>query len=205
MINTLYNVYIINQIDQLKDCPTFLIDQYQWEKNNRPQAFGQMALLENYGLIISMTAMERNPLRRYTRDNDPVYKDSALEAFLNFAPDDFDKGYLNFEMNANGALLSQFGVKGNRESVNTLTSYCTSCDAYMEEDSWNVLLKIPMELICDLYSIKPLRKDDIFTCNFYKISEDASIEHYASYAPIDNPIPDFHLPQFFAKAIIVSN
>ena len=203
VINTLYNVCSIKKIDQLKDCPTFLIDQHQWEKNDRPQAFGQMALLEDYGFIITMTAMERNPLRRYTQDNDPVYKDSGLEAFLNFAPESLDERYLNFEMNANGALLSQFGNRGNREKVNILTSYRTSCTAYMEENSWHILLKIPMELICDLYSIKPLKINDTFTCNFYKISEDASIEHYASYAPIDSPKPDFHLPQFFAKAIIV--
>ncbi|HBA63413.1 MAG TPA: hypothetical protein DCZ20_06120, partial [Lachnospiraceae bacterium] len=29
------------------------------------------------------------------------------------------------------------------------------------------------------------------------------IEHYASYAPISAPEPDFHLPEFFAKAILV--
>ncbi len=39
----------------------------------------------------------------------PVYKDSCLEAFLNFAPEDLEKGYLNFEVNANSALLNGFG------------------------------------------------------------------------------------------------
>jgi len=198
-------VRIIKEIDQLKDCPTFLIDQYQWTKNYRPQAFGQMALLENYGFVISMTAIEKNPLRIYTKDNDPVYKDSALEAFLNFDLDNFDKGYLNFEMNANGALISQFGVKGKRKNVNYFTSCRAFCEATIEDNSWNVLLKIPMELICDLYKIEPLTIGDSFTCNFYKISEDPSIEHYSSFAPIDSKKPNFHLPQLFAKAIIVSN
>jgi len=200
----LYNVSIIKEINQLKGCPIFLIDQYQWSKDYRPQAFGQMALLENYGLIISMTAMESNSLRRYKEDNDPVYKDSALEAFMDFAPKKPQQNYFNFEMNANGALLSQFGVKGNREQVQKVTSYRAVCEATIEKDSWNVLLKIPMELICDLYKREPLNVGDSFTCNFYKISEDPSIEHYASFAPIDSRIPDFHLPQYFAQAIIVT-
>ncbi len=199
----IYHVNKINNINQLKDCPTFHIDQYQWTKDYKPKAFGQMALLHNYGFVISMTAMETNPLRRYIEDNDPVYKDSGLEAFLNFTPDNVDNVYLNFEMNANGALLSHFGVKGNREQVNNLTAYRTYCEAFIEENSWNVLLMIPMELICELYQVKPFDIGDSFTCNFYKISEDVSIEHYASFAPIDSLKPDFHLPQFFTKAIIV--
>lgn len=198
-----YEVKVINNIDELKDCPTFLIDQYQWTKEYKPEAFGQMALLENYGLVISMTAIESNPLRTYKEDDDPVYKDSALEAFLNFLPEDIEFGYMNFEMNANGALLGGFGVKPNRSRIKELTQLSASCNSVINEQSWNAILKIPMELISELYHIKPLSKGDIFTCNFYKIAEDPSIEHYASYARINNPTPNFHLPQFFAKAIIV--
>ena len=96
-------------------------------------------------------------------------------------------------------------VKGNREQVQKVTLYCAVCEATIEKDSWSVLLKIQMELICDLYMREPLNVGDSFTCNFYKTSEDPSIEHYASFAPIGNRIPDFHLPQFFAQAIIVSD
>ena len=41
-----------------------------------------------------------------------------------------------------------------------------------------------------------------FYCNFYKIAQTPEIEHYASWSPIDNPTPNFHLPVFFAKAQI---
>lgn len=112
------------------------------------------------------------------------------------------EGYMNFEMNANSALLSGFGVKPNRKRIRDLTDLRASCDVRIDENSWNAVLKVPMELICDIYNIKPLGKGDSFTCNFYKICEDPSIEHYASFSPINNPTPNFHLPQFFAKAII---
>ncbi len=161
-----------------------------------------MCLLAGYGLVISMTALEREPLRRYTQDDDPVYKDSALEGFFDFAPGKPETGYLNFEMNSNGALLSEYGGNGNRRAVKECTPWRACCEAVREEEQWSVLLRIPMELICDLYGRAPLAVGDTFTCNFYKISEDPVLEHYASCYPIISPVPNFHLPEFFGHAII---
>jgi len=45
----------------------------------------------------------------------------------------------------------------------------------------------------------------MFFCNFYKIAESAGIEHYGAYHPIPVETPNFHLPQHFAKAIIVGS
>lgn len=197
-----YQVKIIKSMEQLKNCPVFCVDNYQWTKEYRPQTYGQMALLEDYGLVITMTTLEVEPLRRYTLDDSPVYKDSCMEAFLNFAPEDMEKGYINFEMNSNGAMLSGFGKDRNRKRLNQITSYHAICEAKIDEKSWSIILRIPMELIFDVYQKDVLKAGDIFTCNFYKISEDPSIEHYASYSPIESTIPNFHLPNFFSKAII---
>jgi hypothetical protein len=184
------------------ECEIFHIDHYQWLNSYKPKAYGQMAFIKDVGFVISMTAIEKNPLRIYTENADPVFKDSGLEAFLNFAPDSLEDRYINFEMNANGALLSAFGDNKNRKKLSQLTSFQATCRAKIEEDSWSILLEIPMELICDLYQIPFLHKGDYFTCNFYKISEDPRIEHYASYAPINSMKPNFHLPEFFVKAVI---
>lgn len=158
-----------------------------------------MAMLKDDGFIILMTAIEKNPLRRYSKDDDPVYKDSALEAFLNFNPER-GQDYLNFEMNANGAILSGFGRGRNRRRVADITKYRATCTAEISEASWNVILKIPMELIRDVYQLDSIEAGSKITCNFYKICEDPQFEHYASYAPIMNDIPDFHLPEFFSEA-----
>lgn len=195
-------VKTINTIEQIKDCPVFQINHQMWTKKVSPKAYGQIAYLENYGIIIGMTAQESNPLRTHTKKDSPVYQDSALEAFLDFAPQQPEKGYFNFEMNANGAMLSEFGVSKKRKKLSGLTSFTADCSARIEENSWSVLLKIPLELINDFYGITSLQQGDMFACNFYKISEDPSIEHYISYSPIDNPTPNFHLPKYFATAII---
>ncbi|NLK27654.1 MAG: hypothetical protein GX306_04835 [Clostridiales bacterium] len=197
-----YEINLIQSIKQLKECPTFEINHFLWRNVYRPKAFGQMAMLENYGFVVSMSAMEKDPLRRYTQDEDPVYMDSGLEAFLNFNPK-AGKDYFNFEMNANGAILSGFGPGRNRKRVVDITEYRPICTAEIYEESWSVLLKIPMELIQDVYGIGPLGLGDIITCNFFKISEDPQYEHYVSYAPIVSDNPNFHLPEFFGEGIIV--
>ncbi len=76
-------------------------------------------------------------------------------------------------------------------------------NATRKADSWSVLLKVSMEMICNIFSIEPLKTGDSFTCNFYKICESKNPEHYASYAPIVSDRLNFHLPQFFETAVIV--
>lgn len=60
-----------------------------------------------------------------------------------------------------------------------------------------------LKMVCREKNPLHLDVGSSFWCNFYKISEAAEIEHYASYAPIRTEIPSFHLPEFFATADIV--
>lgn len=197
-----YEVKQIKRIDEIVYCNRFDIKHFNWISKYQPEVYGQVGLLEGFGLIISMTVLEKNPLRRYYSDDDPVYKDSAVEVFINILPG-FKSGYCNFEMNANGALLCEFGSTKTRKKIKEITSYKAVCEASIEENKWSIILQIPMKLICDLYPVKPLKKGDYFTCNFYKISEDPTIEHYASYLPVNSATPNFHLPEYFGNAVIL--
>ncbi len=197
----MYLIKRITKMEQISECPVFQIDNYMWTKDYRPKACGQMALLNDTEFMIQMKAFESDPLRRYTKHEDPVYKDSAMEAFLNFSPT-LRNDYFNFEINANGAMLSEFGEGKKRQPVCQLTSLHASCEAEISQDFWQVVLHIPMSLIKELYEKDSFEKGDIITCNFFKISEEPTIEHYASCAPINNPTPNFHLFEFFQSAII---
>lgn len=198
-------MYIINRISKVEDiinCPICSIDHYQWPRKEEPKAYARIGLLEGRGLIVSMTAFEINPLRRFYEENEPVYRDSAMEVFINFNPESMEQKYMNFEMNSLGTMLSQFGTSKDRKWLCDLTEKKGICKATIEEAQWNVLLEIPLDLIREFHDGKGLETGDEISFNCYKISEEPSIEHYGSYAPIDNPVPNFHLPQFFAKAVI---
>lgn len=200
-----YHVRMINTIEDLEQCELFHIDHYQWVEGYQPKAFGRMGLLRDFGLVISMTAMENDPRTTFTNDGDPVYQDSALEAFFNFTPQREIPFYMNFEMNANGAMLNDIGIMGDRRSVYDSVPWRAKCKSKRSADSWSVRLEIPMEMICNIFTIEPFKAGDLFTCNFYKICESKEFEHYASYATIVSEKPNFHLPQFFETAIITED
>lgn len=196
----MYFCKTISDIEELIEVPSISIDHYQWSKEYRPEAHAQMAYLDSYGLIIRLVAYEKNPLRRYKVENDPVYKDSALEFFVSFPP--YKNRYMNFEVNALGTLLSGFGYDGQKRPLSEITKYKVEIKTEILENYWTVLMKIPLELISDVFKITSLKSGDDFKCNFYKISEDKSIEHYASWSEITSDLPNFHLIDFFGKAII---
>lgn len=208
-------VNIITSKEQINNCPKYHINNFQWNCVYKPEAYAQLAYLDKEGFYINMVCIEANPKRIYTNPHDPVCKDSTMEAFFAFVDssnkidDDFvpdnDCMYLNFEMNANGALYAKYG-KGRKPRFHIseeIQSLC-NCKAIIDENSWSVSALIPLELLDELYGIKEFNCGDIFFCNLYKISESSEIEHYASYNPIISDTPNFHLPQFFDKACIVN-
>ena len=92
----------------------------------------------------------------------------------------------------------------------TYRSYFSSEDAarfqpraVIEEDRWSASFHIPLSVLERIYGPVKLEKGSTFYCNFYKISEAADIEHYAAYAPITSPVPSFHMPEYFAEAVLV--
>ena len=65
-----------------------------------PATYGYMGFVPGDGFYIKMVCEEKDPLRAYENDLDPVYRDSAMEAFFMFESEKERSGlatYLNFE------------------------------------------------------------------------------------------------------------
>ena len=134
-----------------------------------------------------------------------VCKDSAVEVFLAFA----EKGkkltnndmYLNFEVNANGAMYAKYGFgRQGRVFLSDEIYKETGVNSVIEKDHWTMSLLIPEKFLKEVCDYLPDGSGKEIYCNFYKISEDPAVEHYISFSPIDSEKPNFHLPVFFAKA-----
>ena len=171
-----YKIKTISSKEEIVNCNRFEIDHVQWHHAiTPPKACGYMGYLKGEGLYVQICTEEHDPLARCTEHHEMVCKDSAVEVFLAFA----EKGkeltnndmYLNFEVNANGAMYAKYGF--GRQGRQFLKEVCD----YLPDGSGK-----------EIY------------CNFYKISEDPAVEHYISFSPIDSEKPNFHLPVFFAKA-----
>lgn len=199
-----YEIHILDKKEKLYNCPLFMIDQFNWGGEYRPKAYGRLAYLADVGFLLEMTCEETNPVCHYTNHFDPVWTDSALEGFFAFNASS-DK-YINFEINSAGAIVASLGSgKTGREDlpldmVSKLS--CTTCKAH---DKWGIHLVIPNALLHHYFGRAFYKEGDTIRMNFFKIAEGNEKQHFASYAPIDYPVPNFHLPEFFATGIFVND
>lgn len=207
----IYQTYMIHSKEELDPCPTFQVDHFLWGSPREPKTFGQMAYLEGEGLYLRMIVQERDPKRELQNHRDMVCKDSAVEAFFAFpdpalrqtAQPTNDVLYLNFEINANGAMYAKTGHGRQGRQFLTKEEYALSgVKATIEPDRWMAEFLMPDSLLRRL-GIRAFQPGDTFFCNFYKIAEDPAIEHYAAFCPIPTETPNFHLPAYFARAEIV--
>lgn len=199
-------IKIINHPDELNTCETFSVGCLLWGTKQIPRTYGRIGFVPEEGFCLTMTCEESSPLRTYTEPNSAVYKDSAMEAFFCFAPDGIlSDTYLNFEMNANGALLAMYGSSRDcRTAFSPDWITQCRCRAAVKENEWTLSLFVPLSILNEIYGELSLKEGSYFSLNFYKLSESPDIEHYASFSPVCAPSPDFHLPQFFERSILVS-
>ena len=185
------------------ELPVFAVEEYVWGGAYRPATWAQMAVVENEGLRVRMTTQEANPRAVYTQNYDPVYKDSCMECFINFAPENETAGYLNCEVNANGAILLGYGV--GREERATLPELGLPVPVVRIEktaDAWSCEYTIPMETIRTIFGIAGLEAGRVVKVNFYKCGDDTAVPHFGSWAPITAAGPDFHRPECFQSLVI---
>lgn len=200
------DVQIIKNKELLETIEPFEIGHLLWGTKRIARTYGYIGLVQEEGFYLKLVCLEKNPLRTYTKDQDPVYKDSAMEAFFQFRGENKASGevYLNFEMNANGALLACYGrKKTDRAPFPAEAIQQMGCKAQVEEDRWSVTLFLPAAVLEQVYGKLEFKEGTVFTCNFYKICESKEKEHYASYEYVESEQPNFHLPEYFAKAQIV--
>ena len=209
----IYPVLTIPGEENIDACMPFQVANIQWNSRVHPVTIGHMGYLPHEGLLVFMKCYEQNPLRTMTQNMDPVCLDSAMEAFFAFperaiaeheayTPDD-NGLYLNFECNANGAMYATYG-HGRQGRTALLPEEFAAARPRVRilPDSWELTFLVPMRLLSRVADIQAFSPGDVFYCNFYKISETPEIEHYLSFSPITSERPNFHLPRFFAKAVI---
>ena len=193
-------IKILKNKEELNNLAPLEITHLLWGTNPSPVLTFILVLFQRMDYV-RMVCEEKDPLRTYTEDFDPVYRDSAMEAFFQFIPE--QEVYLNFEVNANGALLAAYGPSRVYRSYFSKEDMAMfQCLTEIEEDRWTASIRIPLSVLEHIYGALSFKAGDTISCNFYKISETKDVEHYAAYAPILSSTPSFHLPEYFASAIL---
>lgn len=195
-----YKISSIQTPSSIVSVEPFSINYTLWNSTESPVSFGRMGYIPNEAIIVQLQSNQVNPLRTYYEPNSPVYKDSALEFFLQATLD--NPNYLNFEINANGAILIQYGDSQNRTYLSNEQIKICCVHAEIKKESWNVILHIPLTFLTMFYPDLTLQKKHLFRFNLYKICESTEYEHYMSLTSIPTKTPNFHQPQYFADGLL---
>lgn len=143
----------------------------------------------------------------HQNNQDPVYFDSCVEFF--FSPgESAQKGYFNLEMNCGGTMLfhHQEKPRTNRtliseehiQQIEVAHSLPDIVDPEIENDTtWTVEYRIPFSVLTNYHALTNPDAGTVWRANFYKCADQTSHPHWLTWAPIDSPKPDFHLPEYF--------
>ena len=183
---------------RLDDLIPFRVENALWGTEKFPPMYGYIGFIPQDAFYLKLICEEKNPLRVYTEINDPIYRDSVMEAYLMFEPVSSranEENYLNFAVNANGVLHAEYGSRRMYRSYFTEAERVGfECHAEVHENDWTAELKVPVKILEKIYGPLNLGEGSYFTCNFYKISESKEAEHYASYSPISVSYTHLTLP-----------
>ncbi len=177
------------------------IDQYPFGCVYQPKVEFSVWLEEGNGFHVEMICHEKNPKAVYENHGDPVYKDSCLEYFVDFFPSDKVTGYLNFEMNAKGAMLLQYG-KNKYDRVSVLDKLDKKQTSVIKTDCWSVVLFMPLDFIAEIYGKKDFDAGHIIHANAYKCGDDTASRHYGCWNKVTHSKPNFHVPECFGEMMI---
>lgn len=143
-----------------------------------------------------------------TETNGRVWQDSCVEFF--FSPgEDVERGYFNFEANCKGVYLFQYhpsdGSKGSftKEEYDQITiSHSIDRDVTTESSEpeiWTLEYKIPFDILSNYIPVDKPKPGTVWRANLYKCADNTSHPHWITWAPVDHPKPNFHLPEYFGR------
>lgn len=190
--------------------PVATIDHYLWLDNDyRPRVEIRACYSRRY-IYLSFKVFESRIRARFTRFQDPVYKDSCVELFINPFPEKAI-GYVNLEANALGTLLIAVGPDRVRRKAITrqdirgfriIPSVRQPLEGALGKEFWTLEYQLPLRLFEKHYGEK-IAPGHIAQANFYKCGDETERPHYGAWSPVISDRPDFHRPEFFGRFLFL--
>ncbi|MBI0397912.1 carbohydrate-binding family 9-like protein [Cyclobacterium marinum] len=157
-----------------------------------------------YGIFKVEDRYVRSIVQEY---NGNVSGDSCVEFF--FSPDsEKPLSYFNLEINAGGTPLIFYIAKPwddftklGKEDIDQIEiahSLPEVVDPEISEPTtWTIEYRIPISMLKKHSKVTQPKKGTVWKANFYKTGSRTSNPNFLTWSFVDNPKPNFHLPQFF--------
>ena len=141
----------------------------------------------------------------------PVWEDSCVEFF--FTPGtDLSHGYFNLEMNCGGVMLLRHQVVPRQNPIALTAGECAcvriahSLPERVEPEIagpvvWSVEYRLPIAILDRYAPVTPPAPGVKWRANLYKCADKSSHPHWLTWAPVNRPQPDFHVPECFGTLL----
>jgi hypothetical protein len=140
------------------------------------------------------------------KPNDPVFKDSCVEFFVEF---DDDKDYYNCEFNVIGTCKFNYGrAREQRKLIaETSISLINYLAIIQNENHQNTAKRIGWELTL-MIPVKAFSENQLSSLigkkcrgNFFKCGDDLPEPHFLAWNNVEAPSPNFHVPECFGEIV----
>ena len=185
---------------QLREEPWHVIGQLNWPSYPyKPEVHFQI-VHDRKSIYIHYRVQEEFVKAQYVRTNEAVWEDSCVEFFVSF---DGKKSYYNIEFNVLGTGLIGSGSRIKEERLRLdprITAQIQTASSVVNSagiKTWCMLLVIPATVFVadSIVDLAGLRAH----ANFYKCGDGLPTPQFLSWNKIENPTPNFHLPDFFGE------
>ena len=172
----------------------------------KPQVQAKM-MYDDSNVYVIFRVKDRFVKSTLTKFNDQVSTDSCVEFF--FAPDsELPLQYFNLEINAGGTPLMYYITKPmsgltilkdeEMEQIEIGHSLPSVVDPEITEPvTWTLEYRVPLSMLKTYSNVTKPAPGVVWKANFYKTGSKTSNKNYLTWSFVDNPAPNFHLPQFF--------
>ena len=157
-----------------------------------------------YGIFRVKDRFVQSTVQEY---NGSVSENSCVEFF--FSPDStYPLKYFNLEINAGGTPLIYYITKPwndykklDNDDINKIEiahSLPKKVDPEITEPvTWIIEFRVPLDMLKKYSAITTPGPGVTWKGNFYKTGSKTSNPNYMTWSFVDNPTPNFHLPQYF--------
>lgn len=174
----------------------------------KPQAEAKM-LYDDDNVYVIFRVKDRYVRSLVQEYNGNVSGDACVEFF--FAPDtQFPERYFNLEVNAGGTPLMFYILPPypraqytrldpeDIKQIEIAHSLPKVVDPEIKDAvTWTIEYRIPLSMLEKFSNVTRPGPGVVWKANFYKTASQSSNPHWITWSVVDNPVPNFHLPQFF--------
>lgn len=192
---------------QWKKIETIKIENYMGTVSPFKPTVEAKMMYDDENVYIIFRVKDRFVKSSVTKINGCVSCDSCVEFF--FSPDMNEPlKYFNLEINAGGTPLMQYATMPRKQYINLDPEVIKQIEIahslpsvvdpeLTEPTTWTIEYRLPLSVLRKHANITNPAPGVVWKANFYKTGSKTSNPNYLTWNFVDNPRPDFHLPQFF--------